>query len=75
MEAWRNGISQAAVQAVQILLDDNIDFLKSAADVKELIGEYLSKAKVDLGLDVETCAYQWAEWLNNGAERKVGCSL
>ena len=71
MENWRNGFSQAAVLAVKSLISDNADILTTAADVKELIKHYLSKVQVKPDSDHQTYAYQWAEWEENGTERKV----
>ena len=71
METWRNGFSQAAVQAVKSLIDDNAEILTTPADVKDLINQYLSSFPVNPGTTNETYAYHWAEWDENGAERKV----
>lgn len=71
IESWRNGFSQAAVQAVKSLIDDNAENFPTAADVKILIAQYLSNIAVNPGTDTETFAYQWAEWLEDGAVRKV----
>jgi hypothetical protein len=49
----------------------NAEILTTAADVKDLINQYLSKVAVNPGTDNETYAYQWTEWLDNGAERKA----
>jgi hypothetical protein len=75
IEAWRNGFAQAAVQAVNLLIKDNAEILKTPADIKNTIGLYLSKVVVSPGTDNETYAYQWAEWLDNGAERKVSANF
>ena len=71
METRHNGFSQAALQAVKLLIDDNAEYLTSSADVKDLIGQYLSKVILNPGTDNETFAYQWAEWVDDGAERKA----
>jgi hypothetical protein len=75
METWRNGFSQAAVQTVKSLIDDNAEILTTPADVKDLINQYLSKIAVTPGTDNETYAYQWAKWADNGAERKASTTV
>ena len=75
MEAWRNGFSQAAVQTIQSLIDDNPELLATSADIKELINEYLSKVAVNPGTDNQTYTYQWAEWVDNGVEKKVSANF
>jgi hypothetical protein len=34
IENWQNGFSQAAVQSVQSLIEDNAEILRTAADIK-----------------------------------------
>jgi len=74
MEVWRNGFSQAAVQTVQLLIDES-DEIVTAADMKDIINQYLSKVAVSPGTEYDTYAYQWAEWLDNGAEKKVSATF
>ena len=75
METWHNGFSQAAVQTVKSLIDDNTEILTMPADVKDLINQYLSKIALTPGADNETYAYQWAKWADNGAERKASTTV
>ena len=75
IENWRNGFAQAAVQAINCLINDNADILETSADIKQLIQHYLSKVPVKPDSDNQTYAYPWAEWGENGIGRKVRINL
>ncbi|KAM6488993.1 hypothetical protein JOM56_015546 [Amanita muscaria] len=70
IENWRNGFSKAAVEAVQKMINDNAEILATGAARKEFIAGYLLKVPVGGDGEYDTHAYQWAEWKEDGAEKK-----